>query len=160
MSYRIQRRSLQAIAAACLLTPTGLLMVTGARADDSAFTSMAGLGTATGPEIYAHICQGCHMPGGQGAVGAGHYPKLAGDPALVAWEYVAITVLNGKHGMPAFGLPQNQVMETRSVHLSDAQVADVVNYVRNNFGNNFKSKVTAQQVAKMPHPGAAPPTED
>ena len=100
------------------------------------------------------------MPGGQGAVGAGHYPKLAGDPALVAWEYVAITVLNGKHGMPAFGLPQNQVMETRSVHLSDAQVADVVNYVRNNFGNNFKSKVNAQQVAKMPHPGVAPPTED
>lgn len=160
MSYRIKRLSIQVIAAACLLTPTGLLMVTGARADDSAFTSMADLGSATGPEIYAHICQGCHMPGGQGAVGAGHYPKLAGDRALVAWEYVAITVLNGKHGMPAFGLPQTQVAETRSVHLSDAQVADVVNYVRNNFGNNFKSKVTAQQVAKIPHPGSAPPTED
>jgi hypothetical protein len=35
-----------------------------------------------------------------------------------------------------------------------------VNYVRNNLGNNFKSKVTPQQVAKMPHPGVAPPTED
>jgi mono/diheme cytochrome c family protein len=160
MNFPFQRLSLPAIAAACLLTPAGLLMVTGARADDSAFTSMGGLGKASGVEIYSHICQGCHMPGGQGAVGAGHYPKLAGDPALVAWEYVAITVLNGKHGMPAFGLPQNRVMETRSVHLSDAQVADVVNYVRNNFGNNYQSKVTAQQVAKMPHPGGGGPTED
>ena len=160
MSYLIQRLSLRTIAAACLFTPTGILLVTGAQADDSAFTSMAGLGKASGVDIYSHICQGCHMPGGQGAVGAGHYPKLAGDPALVAWEYVAITVLNGKHGMPAFGLPQSQVMQTRSVHLSDAQVADVVNYVRNNFGNNYKSMVTAQQVGKMPHPGAAPPTED
>lgn len=160
MRFPSQRHPLQAIAAAILLAPTSLSMVSGAHADDSAFTSMAGLGKASGVEIYSHICQGCHMPGGQGAVGAGHYPKLAGDSALVAWEYVAITVLNGKHGMPAFGLPQNQVMETRSVHLSDAQVADVVNYVRNNFGNNFKSKITAQQVAKMPHPGAAPPAED
>jgi mono/diheme cytochrome c family protein len=154
MSYRIQRLPLQAFAAA------GLLIVTGAHADDSAFTSMAGLGRASGSEIYSHICQGCHMPVGQGAIGAGHYPKLAGDPALVSWQYVAVTVLNGKDGMPAFGLPQNRVMETRSVHLSDAQIADVVNYVRNNFGNKYKSKVTANQVTTMPHPGAAQPTED
>jgi mono/diheme cytochrome c family protein len=154
MNHPLQRLALQTTAAACLM------MVTGARADDSAFTSVAGLGSASGSEIYAHICQGCHMPGAQGAVGAGHYPKLAGDPALVSWQYVAITVLNGKHGMPAFGLPQSQVMETRSVHLSDAQIADVVNYVRNNFGNNYKSKVTAKQVTTMRHPGAVPPTED
>ena len=35
------------------------------------------------------------MPEAQGAVGAGHYPKLAGDVALVSWQYVALTVLNG-----------------------------------------------------------------
>lgn len=160
MSCRIERPRWTVIATACALTSTSMLVVTGASADDSAFTSMAGLGNASGADIYSHICQGCHMPGGAGAVGAGHYPKLAGDRALVAWQYVAITVLNGKHGMPAFGLPQNQVMETRSVHLSDAQIADVVNYVRNNFGNDYKSKVTAEQVARMPHPGSPPPTED
>ena len=152
MSYRIKRLSIQVIAAACLLTPTGLLMVTGARADDSAFTSMADLGSATGPEIYAHICQGCHMPGGQGAVGAGHYPKLAGDPALVSWQYVALTVINGKKAMPAFGVPVNPVMEFGAVRLSDARIADVVNYVRSHFGNKWKDKVTAGQVAALPHP--------
>jgi mono/diheme cytochrome c family protein len=124
-----------------------------AAADDSSFTSTAGIGTVSGAEIYGHICQGCHMPEGQGAVGAGHYPKLAGDPALVAWQYVALTVLNGKNGMPPFGLPADQVMETRTVHLSDAQIADVVNYVRSNFGNHRKDTVTAKQVAALPHPG-------
>jgi mono/diheme cytochrome c family protein len=126
-----------------------------ASADDSSFTSTAGLSSVGGAEIYTHICQGCHMAQAQGAVGAGHYPKLAGDPALVSWQYVALTVLHGKNGMPAFGLPADQVMETRSVHLSDAQVADVVNYVRSNFGNHRKDNITAKQVAALPHPGVA-----
>jgi mono/diheme cytochrome c family protein len=136
----------------------GVILATlgaGASADDSSFTSTAGIGTVSGAEIYAHICQGCHMPQGQGAVGAGHYPKLAGDPALVSWQYVALTVLNGKNGMPPFGLPADQVMETRAVHLSDAQVADVVNYVRGNFGNRHKDTIGGKQVAALPHPGKA-----
>ncbi len=124
-----------------------------AGADDSSFTSSAGVGALNGAQVYAHICQGCHMPQGQGAIGAGHYPKLAGDPALVSWQYVALTVLNGKHGMPPFGLPADQVTETRTVHLSDPQIADVVNFVRGNFGNHYKSTVTAAQVATLPHPG-------
>jgi mono/diheme cytochrome c family protein len=140
---------IRCVAAALLTTAVGA----GASADDSAFTSSAGLGSIDGAEIYSHICQGCHMPQAQGAVGAGHYPKLAGDPALVSWQYAALTVLNGKNGMPPFGLPADQVMETRTVHLSDAQVADVVNYVRSNFGNRHKGSITAKQVATLPHPG-------
>jgi mono/diheme cytochrome c family protein len=126
-----------------------------AGADDSAFTSTAGVGAVSGAEIYAHICQGCHMPQGQGAIGAGHYPKLAGDPALVSWQYVALTVLHGKDGMPPFGLPADQVLETRTVHLSDSQIADVVNYVRSSFGNHYKAAATAAGVAQLPHPGTA-----
>jgi len=132
-------------------------MAAAAAADDSAFTSGTSLESVGGPEIYSHICQGCHMPGGVGAVGAGKYPKLAGDQALVSWEYVALTVLNGKNGMPPFGLPADQVMETRAAHLSDAQIADVVNYVRSNFGNHYKNKATAKQVAALPHPGKPEP---
>jgi mono/diheme cytochrome c family protein len=140
--------------AALLSIPAG-----GTYADDSSFTSTAGLGNIGGAGIYSHICQGCHMPGAQGAVGAGHYPKLAGDPALVSWQYVALTVLNGRKGMPAFGLPADEVLKTRSVHLSDAQVADIVNYVRSNFGNRYRDGITAKQVAALPHPGKSP-TDD
>jgi mono/diheme cytochrome c family protein len=98
------------------------------------------------------------MPGAQGAAGAGHYPKLAGDPALASWQYVALTVLHGRNGMPAFGQqPTGEALDFLLVHLSDAQVADVVNYVRSNFGNHYKGSITAAQVAALPHPGAASP---
>ena len=127
----------------------------GAYADDASFTSHAGVGSMTGAEIYDHICLGCHMPGGQGAVGAGSYPKLAANKKLVSGEYVALTVLNGRNGMPPFGLPADQVMETRAAHLSDAQIADVVNYVRSHFDNKYKADVTAKQVAALPHPPTA-----
>ena len=126
-------------------------MSVGVHADDSGSTRAAGMSSADGAQIYAHICQGCHMPQGQGAVGAGHYPKLAGNAALVSWQYAVLTVLNGKNGMPAFGLPEDQMM-FGAAHLSDAQIADVVNYVRSHFGNHWKDTVTAEQVAALPHP--------
>jgi mono/diheme cytochrome c family protein len=154
MKLRFERLPVLRLALALLCAT----VATAALADDNAVTSTAGFGNAGGAEIYGHICQGCHMPGAQGAAGAGHYPKLAGDPALVSWQYVALTVLHGKNGMPAFGqLPTGEAMDFLLVHLSDAQVADVVNYVRSNFGNRYKSSVTAAQVAALPHPGAASP---
>ena len=137
---------------------TALLFAVGpavSSADDSSFTSKAGVGKVNGADIYGHICQGCHMPQGQGAVGAGHYPKLAGDPALASWQFVALTVLGGRNGMPPFGISAEEAQATREVRLSDDQVADVVNYVRSHFGNTYKEKVTASQVAKLPHPGVA-----
>lgn len=136
---------------------TVLLLTAGApvstQADDSTFTSTAGLHAGGGAEVYSHICQGCHMEHGEGAVGAGHYPKLSGDPALTSWQYVALTILDGRNGMPAFGLPPDRTLETRTVRLSDAQVADVVNYVRSHFGNTYPPNVIAAQVAALPHPG-------
>jgi mono/diheme cytochrome c family protein len=108
---------------------------------------------ASGAEIYHHICQGCHMPQGQGAIGAGHYPALAGNSALAAWKYPALTVLAGRHGMPPFGLPADAALEQRTTHLSDQQVANVVNFVRSHFGNSYSGTVTAAQVAALPHPG-------
>jgi len=94
------------------------------------------------------------MSGGEGAQGAGFYPKLAGDKKLDAWQYAALTVLNGRNGMPSFGLPAAQAQQTRAVQLSDAQIADVVNYVRSHFGNKFKPAVTAKEVAALPHPAS------
>ena len=124
-----------------------------ALADSPLFTSRAAIGSLSGEQIYNHICQGCHMPGAQGAVGAGAYPKLAADKKFVSWEFVALTVINGRNGMPPFGLPTNQTA-SRAKHLTDAQIADVVNYVRSHFENRYKTNVTAQQVAALPHPAA------
>jgi mono/diheme cytochrome c family protein len=120
-------------------------------ADGSPVTPAAGSGSVNGAEVYEHICQGCHMAQAQGAVGAGHYPKLAGNPALVSWQYVALTVLKGKNGMPGFGPPEGEFV-FGAARLSDAQVAAVVNFVRSHFGNKWKDTVTAAQVAALPHP--------
>ena len=146
------RHAYRWIVAAPLLLAGSLTL----HADDSAFTSTANLDKVGGADIYTHICQGCHMPQAQGAIGAGFYPKLAGDKKLVSWQFAALTVLAGRNGMPSFGLPADQVLETRSTHLSDAQVADVVNYIRTHFGNTYASRVTAKQVAALPHPSSTP----
>jgi mono/diheme cytochrome c family protein len=124
-------------------------------ADDASFSSVMTISNVNGEDIYSHICQGCHMPNGEGAIGAGHYPKLAGSAALVSWQYVALTVIGGRNGMPAFGAPTSLVWDSPTVHLDDAQVADVVNYVRSHFGNHYKDRVSASDVAQLPHPTAA-----
>jgi mono/diheme cytochrome c family protein len=135
-----------------LITVLLMAAAASALADSPLFTSRAAIGSLSGEQIYEHICQGCHMPGAQGAVGAGVYPKLAANKKFVSWEFVALTVLNGRSGMPPFGLPANQAPSR--THLTDAQIADVVNYVRSHFENKYKTNVTAQQVAALPHPAA------
>jgi mono/diheme cytochrome c family protein len=88
-----------------------------------------------GADIYRAACQGCHMPDGQGAVGAGRYPALANNPRLQAAAYPAYVVINGQRAMPEFGSM-----------LNDEQVAAVVRYIRTNFGNQFNEPVTADDV--------------
>jgi mono/diheme cytochrome c family protein len=75
------------------------------------------------------------MPNAQGAVGAGMYPALAKNPKLEVAGYPIAVVVNGQKAMPAFG-PM----------LSDQQIADVINYVRTHFGNNYKDAVKPADV--------------
>ena len=91
----------------------------------------------TGKDLYGHICQGCHMPDAKGAVGAGAYPALAGDPKLAARMYPVVVILKGQKAMPSFA------------DLSDAQIAEVTNYVRQNFGNKFGDTVSADDVKAL-----------
>jgi mono/diheme cytochrome c family protein len=88
-----------------------------------------------GEALYKGICQGCHMPNAQGAVGAGMYPALAKNPKLEVAGYPISVVVNGQKAMPAFGSM-----------LSDQQIADVINYVRTHFGNNYKDAVKPADV--------------
>lgn len=108
--------------------------ITSARAEptDLRFSNPARFMPQSGEALYADICQGCHMPGGVGAVGAGTYPALARNPKLAATGYVLSLVINGRKGMPPFG-----------GLLTDQQVAAVVAYVRTHFGNEFSEEVTA-----------------
>ncbi|WP_249157986.1 c-type cytochrome [Bradyrhizobium jicamae] len=89
----------------------------------------------TGEELFANVCQGCHMPDALGASGAGTYPSLAANKNLESPGYPIGLIVNGRRGMPPFG-----------DMMTDGQVAAVVNYVRTHFGNNFTDAVTARDV--------------
>jgi mono/diheme cytochrome c family protein len=89
-----------------------------------------------GAAIYGAVCAGCHMADGGGAMGAGTYPSLAKDERLAAVGYPIARVLRGNKAMPGFGRM-----------LTDAQVADVVGFIRTHFGNAYPDGPAAADVA-------------
>jgi mono/diheme cytochrome c family protein len=89
----------------------------------------------SGEELFANVCQGCHMSDGKGATGAATYPSLAGNGNLEAGGYAIGIVVNGQRGMPPLG-----------AMMSDDQVAAVVNYVRTHFDNRYQDAVTVEDV--------------
>ena len=102
---------------------------------DGAFVTGSKFSEPTGEKMYKRVCAGCHMPDAKGATGAGFYPALAGNPKLGAGAYPVTVVLKGMNGMPPVG-----------AMMTDQQVADVVNYVRTNFGNHYSDAVSPADV--------------
>jgi mono/diheme cytochrome c family protein len=104
-------------------------------AENRTFSSGFSFAETTGEELFANICQGCHMPDASGAVGAGSYPSLVADKNLEARGYPVYLIINGRRAMPPFG-----------EMMTDAQIAAVVNYLRTHFGNSYEDAVTANEV--------------
>jgi len=92
----------------------------------------------TGEALFASSCQGCHMPDGRGATGAGTYPSLSKDSNLEASGYPVYVIVRGQKAMPPIG-----------AMMSDDQVAAVVNYLRTHFGNQYTDAVTADDVKRV-----------
>jgi mono/diheme cytochrome c family protein len=153
----MSRASRSAMSAGVLCTGIALglaamsVLLTGrpARADSTDIPESVPLKAMDGRQIYEHICQGCHMADGGGAVGAGHYPALAKDPTLVSRQYMALTILAGRRNMPAFGAKHAVGFGGPPVTLTEAQIAAVINYVRTNFGNHYKDSITAAEVVAL-----------
>jgi mono/diheme cytochrome c family protein len=96
-----------------------------------------------GKELYISYCLSCHMDEGQGVEGA--YPPLAKADYLMADKKRSIQqILYGAEGeMKVNGKTYNQPMP--AVDLKDEEVSDVLNYVRNSFGNKGDA-ITPQDV--------------
>lgn len=114
--------------------------------------------TADGRAIYTQNCATCHGPEGKGQPGL--YPPLASNRDLARDNgmFPVTVVLHGIAGaidvggtrydsaMPAFG------------HLSDAEIAAVVNYIRSAWGNvaqppaGITADIVAQRRAKAMTP--------
>ena len=92
------------------------------------------------------LCTVCHMPEGQGMTGA--FPPLAKSDYLMEDVDRSIKiVLEGLTGeIEVNGEKYNGAMQPSG--LDDKDIADVLNYVRNSWGNKGKI-VTEAQVAKV-----------
>ena len=133
--------SVVVLALAASITAATLVRPAKAQTSDAtSFYTPASFSTASGEEVYRTVCQSCHMPAGEGALGGGEYPALAGNPKLAAAPFVAMMVLDGRAGMPGLGQM-----------LSDQQVAEVTHYVRTHFGNDYPDAMTASDVKAMRH---------
>ena len=81
---------------------------------------------ARGETVYNQACAACHQANGQGL--AGQFPAIAGSPVATGelGAHVGI-IMNGKPGtaMAAFG-----------AQLNDTDIAAVITYQRNAFGND------------------------
>lgn len=100
-----------------------------------------------GEKIYVANCQSCHMPAGEGITGT--FPPLAKSDYLMKDQKRAIrSVLHGVSGeITVNGVKYNMDMPAQN-YLSDAEVADVLNYVQNNWGNKAKAVTPAQVKAE------------
>src|SRR5579871_2330563 len=81
----------------------GLCLSSSAFAQGAAGGGRGGFTEQGGEAIFKNVCQGCHMPQAQGAVGAGMYPALAKNPKLEVAGYPVAVVTHGQKAMPAFG---------------------------------------------------------
>jgi mono/diheme cytochrome c family protein len=85
-----------------------------------------------GKAIYETQCMACHMAQGEGLPGA--FPPLAKSDYLSDKNRLIKVVLQGVTGpMKVNGIEYNVAMAP--VKLTDAQTADVLNYVLNAWGN-------------------------
>ena len=89
---------------------------------------------AKGEEVYKQTCQACHQANGEGLPNA--FPPLAKSDYLIADKTRAIKqILKGSsEEIVVNGQKFNGTMPPQS--LTDEQVADVLNYALNSWGNN------------------------
>jgi len=102
----------------------------------------------SGAGIYRMNCAACHNLNGRGDDIL--FPTLAGN-ALVRQtspETLARVVLAGSKAVATPSAPTGPGMPSFAWKLNDAQVADVLTYIRNNWGNTAPA-VSAREVAKM-----------
>jgi mono/diheme cytochrome c family protein len=111
-----------------------------------------------GRKLFASVCAACHQPTGQGLPNV--FPPLAGSDFLNADKKRAIKiVINGRQGeVVVNGMKFNNSMP--SFPFSDQDIAGVLTFVYNSFGNSGL-EVSPEEVqtlrAEPPDPAGPPP---
>jgi mono/diheme cytochrome c family protein len=118
-----------------------------AGAPEPAVTAPPEANMKAGAAIYAHACVACHEADGSGAPRI--YPPLPGNALLQSADPASTlrVILDGAQTVTTPRAPNTGSMPSYARDLSDQQVADVTNYIRNSWGNEA-TLVTPGQVAQ------------
>jgi len=98
-----------------------------------------------GKEVYTTYCMTCHMENGEGQ--SDIYPPLAKADVLLKQPKNAIGwILNGQTGEKTVNGKKYNVDMPAQSYLTDEQIADVINYTCNTWGNKTKVTITSAMV--------------
>jgi mono/diheme cytochrome c family protein len=102
---------------------------------------------AAGKAVYAHACVACHEADGSGAPRI--YPPLPGNANLQSVDPSSTLriILDGAQTVTTPRAPNPGSMPAYAKQLSDQEIADVTDYIRNSWGN-VAPPVTPAQVKK------------
>jgi mono/diheme cytochrome c family protein len=101
-----------------------------------------------GLEIYQDFCVQCHLTSGEGVSGV--FPPLKNSDYL--FNNIDISIAGIKYGLKGQinvnDENYNGVMSSQG--LDNEEIADVMNYILNQWGNNYEKFIVSEQVAKIP----------
>ena len=102
---------------------------------------------ANGKEIYNDFCVQCHLDNGEGVSGV--FPPLAKSDYLL--NNIEMSIRGLKYGLSGpivvNGEEYDGVMQNQG--LDNLEIADVMNFILNNWGNEYKEIITENQVANI-----------
>ena len=100
-----------------------------------------------GAEIYKDFCMNCHMSNGEGVENT--YPPLAQSDYLMNNRSLSIKAIKfGQQGeILVNGVLYNNSMSP--LGLTNEEIADVMNYITNAWGNENMKMITVEEVSKI-----------
>lgn len=104
--------------------------------------------TVAGANLYMQHCESCHVDTGKGY--PPYLPPMAGNPPVMDPNPASLIniVLNGSSRLIVDGTPDAYRMPGYRTSLNDQQIADIVTFIRDGWGNDAPP-VTAADVAQL-----------
>tara|TARA_B100000787_G_C16158009_1_gene279923 strand:+ start:684 stop:1097 length:414 start_codon:yes stop_codon:yes gene_type:complete len=101
-----------------------------------------------GSEIYQDFCVQCHLSTGIGVFGV--FPPLKASNYLL--ENTNLSIAGIKYGLKGKIIVNNEEYDGLMIRqgLDNEEVADVMNYILNEWGNETTDFITPNQVSKIP----------